>query len=132
MNVNDEMIACYIDGTATAEECNLVRRYLCEHPEEYEHLLHLMDHDTNDYLNEWNKNVDEEESLEEHSAMFEQPKPTFSFLSYSAAAFAPTPKRSAKPRKSPKAKRVSRSRTANSEEFLSRLSNMCAELESLD
>ena len=43
MKISDELIACYVEGTVTAEERNFVRRYLCEHPETYEHILCLME-----------------------------------------------------------------------------------------
>ena len=52
MKISDELIACYVEGTVTAEERNFVRKYLCEHPEEYERVLCLMDNDTVDYLGE--------------------------------------------------------------------------------
>lgn len=45
MEVNDELMASYVDGTATLEERKLVRAYLSKHPEQYEHLLALMDKD---------------------------------------------------------------------------------------
>lgn len=79
MKINDELIACYIEGDMTAEERNFVRKYLREHPEEYEHVLCLMDNDTADYLNEY-----AEESCE--MIPFES---SFSDIAYSAAAFAP-------------------------------------------
>lgn len=53
MKISDELIACYVEGTITAEERNFVRKYLCEHPEEYERVLCLMDNDTVDYLGEY-------------------------------------------------------------------------------
>ncbi len=52
MEINDELLACYIEGTATSEECDMVREYLCKCPEEYERVLSLMDNDKTDYLNE--------------------------------------------------------------------------------
>ena len=52
MKISDELIACYVEGTVTAEELDFVRRYLCEHPEEYERILCLIDNDTADYLGE--------------------------------------------------------------------------------
>lgn len=79
MEINDELIACYLEGTATAEEQAEVRRYLCEHPEEYMHLLCLMDENTEDYLNEY-----AEEPCE--IIPFES---SFSDIACSAAAFAP-------------------------------------------
>lgn len=83
MEINDELIACYVEGTATAEEQAEVRQYLCEHPEEYMHLLCLMDEDTEDYLNEY-----VEESCE--IVPFES---SFSDIACSAAAFAPQQKK---------------------------------------
>lgn len=79
MEINDELIACYVEGTATAEEQAEVRQYLCEHPEEYMHLLCLMDEDTEDYLNEYAEESCEIVPLES----------SFSDIACSAAAFAP-------------------------------------------
>lgn len=50
--ISDELIACYVEGKASIDERNIVRRYLCEHPEEYERVLCLMDNDKVDYLKE--------------------------------------------------------------------------------
>lgn len=83
MKISDELIACYVEGNVTAEEQNFVRKYLCEHPEEYEHILCLMDEDTEDYLNEYS-----EDSYE--IIPFES---SFSDIACSAAAFAPQQKR---------------------------------------
>lgn len=90
MEINDELIACYVEGTATAEEQAEVRQYLCEHPEEYMHLLCLMDKDTEDYLNGY-----AEESCE--IVPFES---SFSDISCSAAAFAPQQKKTSSKNKS--------------------------------
>ena len=78
MKISDELIACYIDGTATAEERNMVRKYLCEHPEEYEQILYLMDNDRDNYL---------EEQLNDNCTATD--KTPFFDIAYSAAAFAP-------------------------------------------
>lgn len=83
MEINDELIACYAEGTATAEEQAEVRQYLCEHPEEYTHLLYLMDADIEDCLNEY-----PEESCD--IIPFES---SFSDIACSAAAFAPQQKK---------------------------------------
>lgn len=80
MKISDELIACYVEGTVTAEERDFVRRYLCEHPEEYERVLCLMDNDTVDYLGEHIEISDNCISMNESS---------FSDIAYSAAAFAP-------------------------------------------
>lgn len=50
--INDELLACYVEGTATPEEQILVRDYLTKNPEEYERVLYMMDLDREDYLGE--------------------------------------------------------------------------------
>ena len=50
--INDELLACYVEGTATPEEQILVRDYLTKNPEEYERVLYMMDLDREDYINE--------------------------------------------------------------------------------
>lgn len=50
--INDELLACYVEGTATPEEQTLVRDYLAEDPEEYERVLYMMDLDREDYIGE--------------------------------------------------------------------------------
>lgn len=43
MDISDELIGCYIEGTCTSEELQAVRDYLVRNPEEYERILCLMD-----------------------------------------------------------------------------------------
>ena len=43
MEINHEILACYLDGTSTNEERNLVRKYLCENPLHYQELLSLIE-----------------------------------------------------------------------------------------
>lgn len=50
--INDELLACYVEGIATPEEQTLVRDYLAKNPEEYERVLYMMDLDREDYLGE--------------------------------------------------------------------------------
>jgi exopolysaccharide biosynthesis predicted pyruvyltransferase EpsI len=50
--INDELLACYVEGTATPEEQILVRDYLTKNPEEYERVLYMMDLDREDYIKE--------------------------------------------------------------------------------
>jgi len=50
--INDELLACYVEGIATPEEQILVRDYLAHNPEEYERVLYMMDLDREDYLGE--------------------------------------------------------------------------------
>lgn len=80
MKISDELIACYVEGTVTIEERTFVRKYLCEHPEEYERVLCLMDNDTLDYLGEQIEIADNCIPMNETS---------FFDIAYSAAAFAP-------------------------------------------
>ena len=80
MKINDELIACYVEGTVTDGERNFVRKYLSEHPQEYERVLCLMDNDTVDYLGEHLPVSDNCIPMNEMS---------FSDIAYSAAAFAP-------------------------------------------
>ena len=95
MKISDELIACYIDGTATADKRNIVREYLCEHPEEYEQILYLMDNDKNDYLGE---QIDDNcDTLNESS---------FSDIAYSAAAFAPEQNNLFTPKKKSNSSRI--------------------------
>ncbi len=80
MNINDELIACYIEGVATDEERLAVRNYLSRHPEEYEHILSLMDRDVVDYLGE---------QTEDKDCIILKNDKAYSDIAYSAAAFAP-------------------------------------------
>ena len=50
--INDELLACYVEGIATPEEQTLVRDYLTKNPEEYERVLYMMDLDREDYIGE--------------------------------------------------------------------------------
>ena len=110
MEITDEIIAMYIDGTATPEEVTTVREYLAHHPEERENMLLLMD-DHQDYLEEWKENE------------FEATKDAgFSDIMMSAAAFAPT---------RPSVKQRKRS-TVRQSDFLSRMSNMLDELDKIE
>ena len=80
MEINDELIACYVEGKCTTEECNLVREYLSGHPEEYEHVLGLLEQDREDYLSEYDVMSND----------FFQKEDSFADIAWSAAAFAPS------------------------------------------
>lgn len=43
MDISDELIGCYIEGTCTQEELQAVREYLVNNPEEYDRIVCLMD-----------------------------------------------------------------------------------------
>lgn len=43
MDISDELIGCYIEGTCTSEELQAVRDYLVKNPDEYDRILCLMD-----------------------------------------------------------------------------------------
>ncbi len=111
MEITDEIIARYAEGTATPEEVTTVREYLLQHPEERESILLLMD-DHQDYLEEWKENE------------FENTKDAgFSDVMMSAAAFAPPIKL---------VKKKKRSTQERESSFLSRMSSMLDELDKLD
>lgn len=80
MELNDELMACYLDGEVMQDELVEVRDYLCNHPEEFESIIALMDEDKYDYLGEW----DEEQEI---ASLYDEEN--FSDISLSAAAFAP-------------------------------------------
>lgn len=110
MEINDEMIACYVEGTLNMEERNFVRKFLSENPEKMETLLYMMDNEKEDYLGEIEGENDNVISINETS---------FSDIAYSAAAFVPQQKRIFV---SEKKKRDS------TEDFLGRLGNLCDEI----
>ncbi len=114
MKISDELIACYVEGTVTAEDRNFVRKYLCEHPEEYERVLCLMDNDTVDYLSEQLEISDDRIPMNEAS---------FSDIAYSAAAFAPEQCNLFIPKHNSKSSKTSG--------LYDRLSRMCNELDKM-
>lgn len=78
--MTDELLACYIDGVATAEEQVFVREYLAANPEEYERVLYMMDMDMEDYIGGCVEDTTQSIPLKETS---------FANIAYSAAAFVP-------------------------------------------
>ncbi len=114
MKISDELIACYVEGNVTAEERNFVRKYLCEHPEEYERILCLIDNDTVDYLGE---------RLEISADCLPVGDIPFSDISYSAAAFAPAQNRRFTPKNN--------SKPSKANELYDRLSKMSDELDEI-
>ena len=65
--INDELLACYVEGIATPEEQTLVRDYLAQNPEEYERVLYMMDLDREDYINEQIENSQDIISITDHN-----------------------------------------------------------------
>ena len=65
--INDELLACYVEGTATPEEQILVRDYLTRNPEEYERVLYMMDLDREDYIKEQIENSQDIISIPAHN-----------------------------------------------------------------
>lgn len=65
--INDELLACYVEGIATPEEQTLVRDYLAKNPEEYERVLYMMDLDREDYINEQIENSQDIISITDHN-----------------------------------------------------------------
>jgi hypothetical protein len=43
MEINDEMIGCYVEGNCSKQELKAVREYLVKHPEELDRVICLMD-----------------------------------------------------------------------------------------
>ena len=81
--INDELLACYVEGIATPEEQTLVRDYLAKNPEEYERVLYMMDLDRDDYLSE---------QIENNSNILPLKESPITHIACSAAAFAPPQK----------------------------------------
>lgn len=109
MEISDELIACYVEGTLTADERDMVRRYLCCHPEEYERVLCLMDNDRADYLGE---------QLEISDNCIPMNETSFSDIAYSAAAFAPEQNKLFKSKKE-----LQKAKTNELHDRLNRMSN---------
>lgn len=82
--INDELLACYVEGIATPEEQTLVRDYLAKNPEEYERVLYMMDLDRDDYLSE---------QIENNSNILPLKESPITHIACSAAAFAPQEKK---------------------------------------
>ncbi len=80
MEITDEIIGCFIEGTATPDERICVREYLYAHPEEYEHFISLLDDDTSDFIPAQGEGDDE--------YLFET-EGAFSDMDCSEAAFQP-------------------------------------------
>ncbi len=115
MEISDELIACYIEGTATPEERNFVRDYLSNHPEEYEFILHLMD----DYSEDYSK----EEETTSHNCISMNADGVCD-IAYSAAAFAPMQNRFLHPKNKPKI-------TSLNKDIYERLKRMNSELDDI-
>lgn len=110
MEINDEMIACYIEGSLNIDERNFVRKYLSENPERLEALLYIMDNDKEDYLGEIEEETDNIIPIKETS---------FSDIAYSAAAFVPQQK---------KQFTSCNKKHDSTKDFLGRLGSLCDEI----
>ena len=113
MEITDELIACYVEGTVTEEERDAVRAYLCEHPCELERILNLMDNDIEDYLGE----------REETAVREDMDDDALTDIALSAAAFAPPHRLPIVPDREELLKRR--------EGVIKRLQRMCDELNEL-
>ena len=112
--INDELLACYVEGIATPEEQILVRDYLAKNPEEYERVLYMMDLDREDYIKEFEEDI---ASTVHNIALKES---SIMNIAYSAAAFAPLEKKM-------ETKNTQNSLKIN--ELLNRLSELLKEIE---
>lgn len=109
MLINDEMIACYIEGSLNVEERNAVRQYLSENPEKLEMLLYMMD----DYVEccpEETEDLGSDTNVNESS---------FFDIAYSAAAFVPQQK---------KISHSDNKKLDSTEAFYDRLGSLCDDL----
>ena len=109
MVINDEMLMRYVEGTSDIEERNIVRKYLCENPEELEKVMYMMD------------NFVEccPEETEESDNIIPMDETSFSDIAYSAAAFVPQQK---------KGFTSNNKKLDSTEDFLGRLGNLCEEI----
>ncbi len=109
MQINDEMMACYVEGKLNIEERNFVRKYLSKHPEKLETVMYMMDDLTECCSDE----TDETENI---ISMVES---SFSDIAYSAAAFVPQQK---------KVFTFDKKKVDIGDDFLGRLETMCDEI----
>lgn len=107
--INDELLACYVEGIATPEEQTLVRDYLAKNPEEYERLLYMMDLDRDDYLSE---------QIENNSNILPLKESPITHIACSAAAFAPPQKTTP----------INIKKINKKDQLFNRLSDLCNEI----
>ena len=110
MEINDEMLACYVEGTLDIEKRNFVRKYLSEHPEKLESVLHMMDDFTECCP----------EEAEENDNAIPINETSFSDIAFSVAAFAPQQRKSNI--------LYTEKHSDNSNDFLNRLNDLCDEI----
>lgn len=109
MELNDEMLVRYVEGSLNIAEKNFVRKCLSEHPEKLESVMYMMDDFTECC-------PDETRETENTIPICES---SFSDISYSAAAFVPQQKKKFS---------FSDKRPDNTKDFLGRLGNLCDEI----
>lgn len=109
MLINDEIIACYLEGILNVEERNAVRQYLSEHPEKLESVLYAMDYFVECCPAE----------TEESDNIISIDESSFYDIAYSAAAFVPQQK---------KEFTSINKKLDKPEDFLGRLGSLCDEI----
>lgn len=109
MVINDEMLMRYVEDTLNIEERNLVRKYLCENPEELEKVMYMTDNFVECCPDE----------TEETDNIIPINEFSFSDIAYSAAAFVPQQK---------KASASDNKKLDSTEDFLGRLGSLCDEI----
>lgn len=107
--INDELLACYVEGIATPDEQILVRDYLAKNPEEYERVLYMMDLDRDDYLSE---------QIENTSNILPLKESPITHIACSAAAFAPPQKTTP----------INIKKINKKDQLFNRLSDLCNEI----
>ena len=109
MELNDEMLVRYVEGSLNIVEKNFVRKYLSEHPEKLESVLYMLDDFTECCPDE----------TKETENIIQTCEPSFSDISYSAAAFVPQQKKSFT---------FDKKKLDTTDNFLGRLGNLCDEI----
>ena len=107
--INDELLACYVEGIATPEEQILVRDYLTKNPEEYERVLYMMDLDREDYI---------KEQIESNCHILPLKESPITHIACSAAAFAPPQKTTL----------INIKKINKKDQLFNRLSDLCNEI----
>lgn len=120
MKINDEMLACYVEGKVTKAERKFVRQHLTNHPEDLNHIMGLMNTEFADSILPFDDDEEDEEvDLFPDDVLFAKSSKALLDNALFSAAFAP-----------PTTKRVERhNRNFSSEDLLTRMDAMLKEIE---
>lgn len=119
MKINEEMLACYVEGKVTKAERKFVRQHLTSHPEDLNHIIGLMNTEFVDSILPFDNDEDEEVDLFPDDVLFAKSTKALLDNALFSAAFVP-----------PTTKRVERhNRNFSSEDLLTRMDAMLKEIE---